>query len=234
MISFAEGAGEQEAFDLASMVDSIFREGGWMEKALGFEYRPEQHQMAQSVARSLLSDSHLLFEAGTGVGKSLAYLVPSVLFARSAKRPCVVATNTISLQEQLLNKDIPALRTLMESTPEIQGFGDFRCALLVGRANYLCATRLHRALSGQGELFEGVQRRELERIVKWANEGAAEGIRQELSPSAHGRGLGCRSVRTPLFVRRKDVSRTIVFTGGPGRKWRRRIWLLLITVCFFL
>ena len=186
MISFAEGAGEQEAFDLASMVDSIFREGGWMEKALGFEYRPEQHQMAQSVARSLLSDSHLLFEAGTGVGKSLAYLVPSVLFARSVKRPCVVATNTISLQEQLLNKDIPALRTLMESTPEIQGFEDFRCALLVGRANYLCATRLHRALSGQGELFEGAQRRELERIVKWANEGAAEGIRQELSPLPMG------------------------------------------------
>ena len=66
-----------------------------------------------------------------------------------------MATNTISLQEQLLDKDIPAVRTLMEETSSLKNFLNFRCALLVGRANYLCTTRLHRALSGQGELFEG-------------------------------------------------------------------------------
>ena len=80
----------------------------------------------------------------------------------------MVATNTISLQEQLLDKDIPAVRTLMEETSSLKNFLDFRCALLVGRANYLCTTRLHRALSGQGELFEGRQRQEFERIAKWA------------------------------------------------------------------
>jgi ATP-dependent DNA helicase DinG len=98
-----------------------------------------------------------------------------------------VATNTISLQEQLLDKDIPAVRTLMEETSSLKNFLDFRCALLVGRANYLCTTRLHRALSGQGELFEGRQRQELERIAKWATSGSAiEGIRQELSPQPMG------------------------------------------------
>ena len=186
MIRFADTAVEEDEFDLSSIVDFIFKEGGWLENALDFEHRPEQHEMAKSTAHALLNESHLLFEAGTGVGKSLAYLVPSVLFSCTRKRPCVVATNTISLQEQLLNKDIPALRSLMESNPALESFKDFRCALLVGRANYLCTTRLHRALSGQGELFEGRQKRELERIAEWANKGAIEGIRQELSPLPMG------------------------------------------------
>jgi len=144
MIRFAEETVEEDEFDLSSIIDSTFQEGGWLEQALGFEHREEQYEMAKSVADSLLNESHLLFEAGTGVGKSLAYLIPSVLFSCTRKRPCVVATNTISLQEQLLNKDIPALRSLMELTPAIESFKDFRCALLVGRANYLCTTRLHR------------------------------------------------------------------------------------------
>ena len=187
MIRFAdEDVGEEEV-DLSATVDFIFKEGGALEQVLGFEHRPEQYDMAKSISASLLKENHLLFEAGTGVGKSLAYLIPSILFSKINKRPCVVATNTISLQEQLLDKDVPAVRTLMESTPSLKDFMDFRCALLVGRANYLCTTRLHRALSGQGELFEGRQRQELERIAKWATTGGAtEGIRQEMSPQPMG------------------------------------------------
>lgn len=187
MIRFAEDETAEADFDLLSTINSIFKDGGILEQVLGFEHRPEQYEMAKSIATSLLKESHLLFEAGTGVGKSLAYLIPSILFSKINKRPCVVATNTISLQEQLLDKDIPAVRTLMEETPSLKDFIDFRCALLVGRANYLCTTRLHRALSGQGELFEGRQRQELERIAKWATSGSAiEGIRQELSPQPMG------------------------------------------------
>ena len=186
MIRFADDQETDGVFDLLSSVDSIFKEGGSLEKVLEFEYRPEQHEMANAMVRSLSDNRHLLFEAGTGVGKSLAYLIPSVLFAMTTKRPCVVATNTISLQEQLLNKDIPSVRTLFETVPELYDFQGFRCALLVGRANYLCTNRLHRALNGQGELFEGKQRRELERIAKWASSKAVEGIRQELSPLPMG------------------------------------------------
>ena len=106
MIRFAEQGGfstnEAVAFDLVSEVGKVFGQGGWLEKALGFEHRPQQEQMARRFSQSLLDSSHLLFEAGTGVGKSLAYLVPAVLQSRAARRPCVVATNTISLQEQLL------------------------------------------------------------------------------------------------------------------------------------
>lgn len=187
MIRFAEEQCGEADVDLLSIVNTIFKEGGILEQVLGFEHRPEQYEMARSISASLLKENHLLFEAGTGVGKSLAYLIPSILFAKLNKRPCVVATNTISLQEQLLDKDIPAVRTLMEETSSLKNFLNFRCALLVGRANYLCTTRLHRALSGQGELFEGRQRQELERIAKWATSGSAiEGIRQELSPQPMG------------------------------------------------
>ena len=168
--------------DESRLIHSIFKDGGSLMKVLDFEHRAEQTEMAKSVAGSLNTGSHLLFEAGTGVGKSLAYLIPSILHAKNHSRPCVVATNTINLQEQLLEKDIPSVRKVFESVDELHEFADFRCALLVGRANYLCSTRLHRALSGQADFLDGSQRKELERIAEWANEGAMEGIRQELSP----------------------------------------------------
>ena len=168
--------------ELEDVVSSVFRPGGWLEKVLEFDYRAEQEEMAQAVCRSLIVGENLLFEAGTGVGKSLAYLVPSILFSRSRKRPCVIATNTISLQEQLLDKDVPALRLLLDGISGLSKWSDFRCALLVGRANYLCTNRLNQAMRGQSDLFEGGQREELRRIAEWAGSGAGEGIRQELSP----------------------------------------------------
>ena len=131
--------------------------------------------MAEAVVKSLQHGEHLLFEAGTGVGKSLAYLIPSIIHAQKNNRPCVVATNTISLQEQLLEKDIPSVRQIFESEEIYQPFADFKSALLVGRANYLCNNRLHRALRGQTDYLDGVQRKELERILEWCNDGAVEG-----------------------------------------------------------
>ena len=177
---------EDSSIDLTKEVDAVFKSGGWLQKALDFDHRGEQAQMAASVSRSLLRGEHLLFEAGTGVGKSLAYLIPSILFAKTRQRPCVVATNTISLQEQLLGKDIPAVRKLLKETPNLSELADFKCALLVGRANYLCTTRLRKTMAGQSELFEGGQREELQRISQWADSEAREGIRQELSPSPMG------------------------------------------------
>ncbi|MDA7822889.1 ATP-dependent DNA helicase [Opitutales bacterium] len=166
-----------------TLVENTFSEDGNLIKELGFEYRAEQGAMAMSVAKSLLGDTHLIVEAGTGVGKSLAYLIPAILFARLTKRPCVVATNTISLQEQLLEKDVPAVRDLFSRSPGMNEYADFRCALLVGRANYLCSNRLSRALIGQSDLFENRQRDELQRISEWEQSGPVEGIRQELSPT---------------------------------------------------
>ena len=74
----------------------------------GFEYRPEQKQMISAVTRTFGEGGHLMIEGGTGVGKSVAYLLPAILFAVANGKRVVVSTNTINLQEQLLQKDIPA------------------------------------------------------------------------------------------------------------------------------
>ena len=176
-----EESGSSET-NLGHSISSIFRQDGLLEKILGFEHRPEQSKMADQVLYSIENGEHLVFEAGTGVGKSLAYLLPSILLARQRKRPCVVATNTINLQEQILDKDIPAARKLLGEIPQLAKYGEFSSALLVGRANYLCSTRMNRALRGQAEIFDSFQREEIERISNWANHSAKEGIRQEISP----------------------------------------------------
>src|SRR5262249_31497045 len=100
-----------------------------------FESRPEQLRMAEAVAEALAGPHHLMAEAGTGVGKSFAYLVPAIE-AVLADKECrvVVSTHTISLQEQLIRKDIPFLQSVL---PE------FRAALVKGRSNYLSKRRLH-------------------------------------------------------------------------------------------
>ncbi|MGI8423186.1 MAG: ATP-dependent DNA helicase [Chloroflexota bacterium] len=99
----------------------------------GYESRPGQIRMARAVAKALNERLHLLVEAGTGTGKSLAYLLPVVGYAVSNGRRVVVSTNTINLQEQLFFKDIPLLRQALPV--------DFRAAVLKGRANYLCLRR---------------------------------------------------------------------------------------------
>ncbi|MGA1116326.1 MAG: ATP-dependent DNA helicase [Opitutales bacterium] len=168
---------------LLAPVQKIFSENGDLVNHLGFEFRPEQALMATTFSKSLINGKHLIFEAGTGVGKSLAYLIPSLIFSVFTKRKCVVATNTINLQEQLLSKDIPTIRELFNRSVGLEGFREFNCALLVGRANYLCTNRLHRALLSKSDLFEASQYQELQRIADWVASGPIEGIRQELSPS---------------------------------------------------
>jgi len=167
---------------LLQLVKSIFSRKGNLVSELGFEFRPEQALMAERYTKNLASGEHLIFEAGTGVGKSLAYLIPSIIFALARKRKCVVATNTISLQEQLLSKDIPTVRDLFHRTRSLIPYAEFKCSLLVGRANYLCQNRLHRALIGKSDLFDANQYKELQRIADWAASGPIEGIRQEMNP----------------------------------------------------
>jgi ATP-dependent DNA helicase DinG len=99
-----------------------------------YEYRPEQIEMVKAVANALSYGQHLMVEAGTGVGKSFAYLVPAALFALQNNTRVVVSTNTINLQDQLIKKDIPDLCTALGL--------DLRAAVLKGRSNYLCPRRL--------------------------------------------------------------------------------------------
>jgi Rad3-related DNA helicase len=123
----------------------IFAEGGWLHAGLSLEHRPQQETMARTIAAVLKSDAPLLFEAGTGVGKSLAYLVPGLIHAIDTSRQLIVSTHTISLQEQLETSDLPKCRRLFKSTPTLARYAEFKSAVLVGKSNYLCTTRLGHA-----------------------------------------------------------------------------------------
>jgi ATP-dependent DNA helicase DinG len=146
--------------DFVERVRKVFSEDGLLSKAKNFEYRREQQEMATAVARALEEERHLVIEAGTGVGKSIAYLVPAVLFAIEQSKKAIISTYTISLQEQLLNKDIPIAKKILPI--------GFEAALLKGRQNYLCPRRLERALQQANELFTTSEKAELERIADWA------------------------------------------------------------------
>ena len=106
----------------------------------GFEHRPEQEEMLREVTQAIYQGGHLIVEGGTGVGKSMAYLLPAVLFAVSTGQRVVISTNTINLQEQLWRKDIPALVEVLESAGLVEK-GVVKAALLKGRGNYLCLRR---------------------------------------------------------------------------------------------
>src|SRR5246500_707684 len=147
--------------EFVERVRTIFSENGLLSKTKNFEFRPQQQEMAVGVARALEEGRHLVVEAGTGAGKSLAYLVPAILFALEQHKKAIISTHTINLQEQLLHKDIPILKKVLPV--------EFEAALMKGRQNYLCPRRLERALQSATELFTGPEQSELRRLAEWAS-----------------------------------------------------------------
>ena len=146
--------------DFVERVRAIFAEDGLLARARNFEYRPEQQAMAVAVAQALEEERHLVVEAGTGVGKSLAYLIPAILFAIEKKKKAIISTHTINLQEQLLHKDIPIVKKILPV--------EFEAALMKGRQNYLCPRRLQRAMQSANELFNTTEQADLARLADWA------------------------------------------------------------------
>lgn len=163
------------------LVKGIFAEAGQLCTALKLEHRPEQDQMARTVAAAMLDDVPLLFEAGTGVGKSLAYLIPGLIHAVDQGRQLIVSTHTISLQEQIELKDLPICRRVFKSNPDLARYADFRSTVLVGKSNYLCPTRLGHALADRATLFADADYEELQRIAAWA-ETTTTGLKHDLKP----------------------------------------------------
>src|SRR6266436_1060838 len=104
MISAIESQPAGAGVDLVKQVEEIFSASGILSRSPNFEFRPQQQQMAVAVARAIENREHLAVEAGTGVGKSLAYLVPAILHAVAHKKKAVISTHTINLQEQLTQK----------------------------------------------------------------------------------------------------------------------------------
>jgi Rad3-related DNA helicase/REP element-mobilizing transposase RayT len=167
MISVIEPQPAGAATDLVKQVEAIFSPTGLLSRAKNFEFRPQQQAMAVAVARALQNREHLAVEAGTGVGKSLAYLVPAILFAVAQKKKAIVSTHTINLQEQLTEKDLPMLTGVLGALPEPVKFS---FSMLKGRANYLCTRRLQKAMQQSGNLFTSSEAEELRRIYEWSKE----------------------------------------------------------------
>ncbi len=186
MIGLIENTGSpRKAGYLVELVDAVFKEGGHLQTVLGLDYRPQQAAMALSVASSLEGDQPLLFEAGTGVGKSLAYLIPGIIHAVDSERPFIISSHTITLQEQIRNKDLKICEDLFKAVPELGRYAYFKTALMLGKGNYCCTTRLSNALkdakSAQTELLPDEGKRDLIRLAKWSAE-TKQGVIQELSP----------------------------------------------------
>jgi ATP-dependent DNA helicase DinG len=152
----------------------ILGPGGSIARRLpAYETRPQQLAMADAVAGAIVSPHHLMVEAGTGVGKSFAYLVPAIL-AATAEKECrvVVSTHTISLQEQLIHKDIPFLQKVMP--------GRFQATLVKGRSNYLSLRRLRVAQQRAAALFgEEAMAEQLLQIGRWSRQ-TRDGSRSDL------------------------------------------------------
>src|SRR5438046_6077987 len=163
--------------DFVERVRAFFSESGPLSKAKNFEFRPQQQEIAAAVANALEEERHLVIEAGTGVGKSLAYLTPAVLWAIEEHKKAIVSTHTINLQEQLLYKDIPILKKILPV--------EFAAALVKGRQNYICPRRLERALEQANELFTGPEQNHLNRLAQWAattSDGPITDVPTDLNP----------------------------------------------------
>ncbi|MEM9663102.1 MAG: helicase C-terminal domain-containing protein [Planctomycetota bacterium] len=162
-------------------VEAILNDTGPIASMLGagYEARPEQLAMARAVHEAMDSGGRLLAEAGTGVGKSFAYLVPAIHRAIHHNETVVIATNTIALQEQLVRKDIPMLQRALgldpidaeSPTPADNPDAPLRPALVKGRGNYFSLRRLELASKRQDKLFaDPAMRRTLHAIEDWATE----------------------------------------------------------------
>ena len=169
------------------LVASLLRSGSPLADAIdGFEERAEQAAMARAVALAINGNHRLIVEAGTGVGKSLAYLLPAAIHALENNKRVVISTNTINLQEQLLTKDVPVL---IKGLAEVEGLAaeDLRFTQLKGRANYLCLRRWD--LLRSNESLTPDEARMVAKILVWLKD-TETGDRSELN-------LGHRSAAAP-------------------------------------
>ncbi|MBX8690840.1 ATP-dependent helicase [Mycobacterium sp. 20091114027_K0903767] len=168
-------------------------------KGLGGASRPGQVEMAEAVANAFESGEHLAVQAGTGTGKSLAYLVPSIARALQTEQPVVVSTATIALQRQLVDRDLPRLvNSLADALPRKPTF-----ALLKGRGNYLCLNKIHNGSAEepadrpQDELFSPMAisaiGRDVQRLTEWSSD-TETGDRDELTPGVPDRSWSQVSV----------------------------------------
>lgn len=149
--------------NIKNEIINFFSDGGILSgKFDTYEFRKSQLDMALSIFNSLENKSHIFIEAPTGIGKSFAYLVPAIYYAKKNKKKAIISTHTINLQEQLIGKDIPFLQ---EHLPI-----EFKAALIKGKNNYLCPNRLKSAYENAYSLFESDEIKMLDKLYSWSKQ----------------------------------------------------------------
>ena len=143
--------------EVESLAEMLEPTGKFARAFENYEYRPQQVDMLKTVATAFNQSQHLMIEAGTGTGKSIAYLIPAVAWAVQTGQRVIVSSNTINLQDQLFHKDLPDLQSILPF--------DFKVAVMKGRGNYLCQRRLQNLLQ-RGDL-SAVEVSVLARILVW-------------------------------------------------------------------
>jgi ATP-dependent DNA helicase DinG len=163
---------QRQPLDLNQLAAQVSAKGRVAQRLTGFESRPEQQRMLRAVATAFNDSKAALIEAGTGTGKSLAYLLPAIHWAVQNKQRVVVSTNTINLQEQLIHKDLPLLQQALDLK--------FKAVLVKGRQNYVCLSKVE-SLEKEGDyLIETDEQTELNAILEWSHR-TSEGSRSDLA-----------------------------------------------------
>ncbi|MCI0692899.1 DEAD/DEAH box helicase family protein [candidate division KSB1 bacterium] len=147
-------------------------EGPLASKLENFESRPQQQKMLAEIAEAFNENKIAIIEAGTGTGKTMAYLLPAIEWSVRNRERTVIATGTINLQEQLINKDIPLLQQALDLK--------FRAELVKGRTNYACLRKLSEAQSQLDMFSEPAQQQELQAIIEWAKK-TPDGSKSDLA-----------------------------------------------------
>jgi ATP-dependent DNA helicase DinG len=164
--------------DIRKEVHNFFSPDGLLSGHFeNFEFRDSQLKMAEAVLNSLDNKSHIFIEAPTGIGKSFAYLVPAIYYAKKYGKKAVISTHTINLQEQIIFKDIPVLKKLLPF--------DFEANLLKGKNNYLCPKRMKKAYENAYNMFDDDQIISLEKLYQWSkntNDGTLSDVNFSVHP----------------------------------------------------
>ncbi len=177
-------------------IHRFFRPEGALHRVIpGYEYRGEQEAMGQTIAAGFNSDAIIVAEAGTGTGKSMAYMMPAVEWAvqnRDAGQRVVISTNTKNLQEQLFYKDIPALFAARK--------GDFKAVLLKGRSNYLCIDKWRTVMTDMNQRLSQDERARMLPLVLWARQTRTGDIAENAGfQLENNRGLWQKFIAEPSY-----------------------------------
>jgi len=201
-----------QQLDVAETEALLGESGPFAEKLPRYEWREGQMKMVRSVAEAFNAGAHLMVEAGTGTGKSLAYLVPAIQWSILNNTPVVVSTNTKNLQSQLFEKDLPLLQNVLDF--------DFRVALIKGRSNYLCIRKLMYTLEHADYEIRPADRAGMDSVLDWVTQtrcgdllelgayrSVGRGLASNLTSTAEEcAGRGCRHYRRCFLMRARAKS----------------------------